>query len=404
LDVFSHPVTIPCGHNFCKNCITQAWEVSGKYQCPICKELLIRRPELRVNTVLSEMADQFRKSAKKKASSVEQKRAKGGDVTCDVCTGTKLKALKSCLVCLVSYCETHLEPHLTMSGLKKHELISPVKNLEDRVCKKHDRPLEVFCKTDQMYVCQLCIITEHKRHNFSPLKKEYEQRKATLGRDEAKIQQMIQKRRLKIQQIKRSVELSKEGADREIADGVQVFTALKESVERSLAQFQEIIQKKQKTTEKQAEGFIIELEEEISELIKRSAEVEQLSRTEDHLQLLQGFPSLNIALPTKDWTEVRVHSLYEGTVRRAVNQLEETLSKQMKKLCAEVELKRVQQFAVDVTLDPDTASPFLILSDNEKQVKSDVIQKNVPDNPQRFSFCNSVLGRQSFSFGRFYYC
>ncbi|XP_051247662.1 zinc-binding protein A33-like [Dicentrarchus labrax] len=403
LDVFSHPVTIPCGHNFCKNCITQAWEVSGKYQCPICKELLIRRPELRVNTVLSEMADRFRKSAKKKASSVEQKRAKGGDVTCDVCTETKLKALKSCLVCLASYCETHLEPHLRIPGLKRHELINPVKNLEDRVCKKHDRPLEVFCKTDQMYVCQLCIVTEHRRHNFSPLKKEYEQRKATLGRDGAKIQQMIQERQLKIQQIKQSVKLSKEDADRETVAGVQVFTALIQSIERDLAQFQEIIQEKQKTTEKQAEGFIIELEEEISELIKRSAEVEQLSNTEDHLQLLQSFPSLNTAPPTKDWTEVRVHSSYEGTVRRAVAQLQETLSKEMEKLCADIELKRVQQFAVDVTLDPDTAHSALVLSENKNHVSCGNVKKKLPDNPGRFSHSPCVLGRQSFSSGRFYY-
>ncbi|XP_051247661.1 zinc-binding protein A33-like [Dicentrarchus labrax] len=404
LDVFSHPVTIPCGHNFCKNCITQHWDVNVQSQCPMCKDVFDRRPELRVNTFISEMADEFRRSAVKKASSCSaQKYANSGEVLCDVCTETKLKARKSCLACLASYCETHLEPHLRIPGLKRHELINPVKNLEDRVCKKHDRPLEVFCKTDQMCVCLFCTESEHKVHVFIPMKEEYKAEKAKLGKLKAEIQLMIQERLLKIQQIKQSVKLSKEDAQRETADSMQVFTGLIQSIERGLAQLIDKIEEKQKTTEKQAEGFIIELEEEISELIKRSAEVEQLSNTEDHLQLLQSFPSLNTAPPTKDWTEVRVHSSYEGTVRRAVAQLQETLSKEMEKLCAEIELKRVQQFAVDVTLDPDTASPFLILSDDEKQVKSDVIQRNVPDNPQRFSFCNGVLGRHSFSSGRFYY-
>ncbi|KAI3370847.1 hypothetical protein L3Q82_007133 [Scortum barcoo] len=229
LDVFTDPVSTPCGHNFCKTCITEHWNTNVLCQCPNCKKLFKTRPELQVNTFISEMAAQFRQSAQQKASSSssEQQVSKPGEV---------------------------------------------------------------------------------------------------------EIQQMIQKRRLKIEEIKQSVELSKEGADREIADGVQVFTALKESVERSQAELIHTIKEKQRKTEKQAEGFIKELEQEISELKKRSSEVKQLSQSEDHLHLLQSFPSLNAAPPTKNWTEVSVHPpSYEGTVRRAVNQLEETLSKLMKK-------------------------------------------------------------------------
>ncbi|XP_078138352.1 E3 ubiquitin-protein ligase TRIM21-like [Centroberyx gerrardi] len=379
LDVFTDPVSIPCGHSFCKNCITQHWDISVQCQCLMCKEVFNTRPELHVSSLLSEIAAQFRKSAQMKASSCpDQRCAKPGEVPCDVCTGTKLKALKSCLVCLASYCETHLEPHQRMTGLKRHKLIDPVENLEGRMCKKHDRPLELFCKTDQMCVCQFCTESDHKSHHFVSLKEGYEGKKAELGKK-------IQERRLKIQEIKHSVELSEEDADREIADSLI-----------------ETIQEKQKTTEKQAEGFIKELEQEISELMKRTAEVEQLSRTEDHLHLLQSFPSLNTPPHTKDWTEVSVHrSSYEGTVRRAVAQLEETLRKEMEKLL-DVELKRVQQYAVDVTLDPDTAHPHLILSDDGKQVKDGDVRKNLPDNPERFSLYVNVLGK-SFSSGRFYY-
>ncbi|KAM6927023.1 E3 ubiquitin-protein ligase TRIM21-like [Lycodopsis pacificus] len=405
LDVFTDPVTIPCGHNFCQTCITQHWNVNFPSQCPNCNEVFNSRPELRVNTFISEMAAQFRQSAQQKASSSssEQQAAKPGEVPCDVCTGTKLKALKSCLVCLVSYCETHLEPHLTTSGLKRHQLIDPVENLEGRMCTKHDKLLELFCKTDQMCVCMLCTVLDHKNHDVVPLKEEYEGKKAALGKTETEIQQMIQKRRLKIQEIKHSVELSEEDADREIAAGVQVFTALMESVERRMNELIDTIKEKQRKTEKQAEGFIKELEQEISELKKRSTEVEQLSRSEDHLHLLQNFRTLNTAPPTKNWTGVRVSPpSYEGTVVRAVNQLEETLSEQMKKL-PEAELKRVQQSAVDVTLDPDTAHCHLILSGDGKQVKHGDVGKNLPDNPERFDCFISVLAKQRFSSGRFYY-
>ncbi|XP_068444795.1 E3 ubiquitin-protein ligase TRIM21-like [Clinocottus analis] len=407
LDVFTDPVSTPCGHNFCKNCITDYWNNNNQNMCPMCKEVFTTRPDLKVNTFITEMVSQFRPSAQQKASSSssEQQESKPGEVPCDVCTGTKLKALKSCLVCLASYCETHLEPHLTMSGLKRHQLMDPVENLEGRMCMKHDKPLELFCRTDQTCVCMLCTVLDHKMHNVVPLEEGYEGKKVELEKTEAEIQQMIQKKRLKIQEVKRIVELSEEDADREKAEGVQVFTDLKESVERKLKELINTIEEKQRTTKKQAEDSIKELEQEISELMKRSTEVEKLSLSEDHLHLLQSFQSLKIHLPppTKDWTKVSVPpASHEGTVRRAVVQLDETLSEKMKNL-VEVQLKRVQKFAVDVTLDPNTANPYLILSHGGKQVRDGDVSKNLPNNPERFSYSLCVLGKQSFSSGRFYF-
>uniref|UniRef100_A0A8C3AKX1 Uncharacterized protein n=1 Tax=Cyclopterus lumpus TaxID=8103 RepID=A0A8C3AKX1_CYCLU len=274
LDVFSDPVTIPCGHNFCKACITEHWAIHAHSQCPMCKELFDRRPALQVNTFISEIATQFSQS------------------------------------------------------------------------------------------------------------------KAELGATEAAIQQMIQERQLKIAQIKQAVELNKEGADKE-TEGVLVFTAMMQSVERGLAELIETIDKKHKTT---AEGFIKELEEEISELMVRRSELEQLSRTDDHLHLLQSFSSLSPVPHSKDWTTVKVQSSYLGTARRAVAQLHETLSREMMKLCADVELKRAQQFALDVTLDLETAHQDLILSDDGKQVSQGDKQQY-----QGF-YCTRCV-----SSGRFYY-
>ncbi|XP_056272978.1 E3 ubiquitin-protein ligase TRIM21-like, partial [Pseudoliparis swirei] len=298
LDVFTHPVTIPCGHNFCKACITRHWNVNVPYQCPNCNQRFSSRPELKVNTFISEMAAQFRQAA---------------------------------------------------------------------------------------------------------LEEECEGKKAEMKKTEAETKEMIQKRRLKIQELKHSVQLSEEQVDREIAGGVQVLTALKESVERSQAELILTIKEKHRNTEKQAEGFIQELEQEICELEKRSTEVEQLSRSEDHLHLLQSLRTLKAAPPTKNWTGVRVRPpSYEGTVMRAVKQLEETLSNQMKKLF-EGEMKRVQRSAVDVTLDPYSAHPELILSDDGKQVKLGNGKKNHPNNPERFDRWCNVVAKQSFSSGRSYY-
>lgn len=74
----------------------------------------------------------------------------------------------------------------------------------------------------------------------------------------------------------------------------------------------------------------------------------------------------------------------------------------MKKV-SEAELKRVQQNAVDVTIEPNTAYPELIVSDDGKQVSYGDVRKNLPDNPERYSDCCCVLGKESFSSGRFYF-
>ncbi|CAL8390312.1 unnamed protein product [Boreogadus saida] len=361
LDVFNSPVSTPCGHNFCRTCITKFWDEQVKYKCPVCNKLFNTRPDL------------------------------------------QLKAVKSCLVCFMSFCQTHLEPHQRVAVLKKHRLVEPMDRLEDRMCKKHDRLLELFCQTEQVCVCQSCTETDHKSHPVVPLKEEYEVKTAQLGKIEAEVQQMIHERLNNVQEIKDTVNRSKVEADKEIADGVQILTALKRCIEKCQDDLNQMVKEKLKSTEKQAEDLIKELEQEIEDLINRNSEVNQLSHTIDHLHFLQAFRSLKDPPPTRDWTTVEVlPPSYVGTLRRSLDQLEETLNMEMKKL-RDAELKRVQQYEVDVTLDPDTAASSLILSEDGKQVHDGGTWKELPDNPKRFTKVICVLTRQSFSSGRFYF-
>uniref|UniRef100_A0A8C2HQU9 RING-type domain-containing protein n=1 Tax=Cyprinus carpio TaxID=7962 RepID=A0A8C2HQU9_CYPCA len=105
LDVFTDPVTTPCGHNFCKTCLNKHWDNSQTCSCPYCKETFSQRPDLKINITLREVADHYKKK------SPEEK----NEILCDFCEERKLKALKSCLVCQSSYCETHLESHLKVA-------------------------------------------------------------------------------------------------------------------------------------------------------------------------------------------------------------------------------------------------------------------------------------------------
>ncbi|XP_031151203.1 E3 ubiquitin-protein ligase TRIM21-like [Sander lucioperca] len=411
LDLFNQPVSTPCGHNFCRDCIQGYWQSANLSQCPMCKQKFCRRPELKVNTFISEVASQFKNSLKTKdeneASTVAQYSGHKDVVLCDVCVGKGVKALKSCLDCLASFCETHLEPHHVLGTFKNHHLINPMMNIQDRVCKKHEKLLHLFCKNDQTSVCQICIKGDHNAHHTVPIEDESRDRKAQIGRINAEVEEMIHGRLEKISEINQTVELSRENTEREIEESLQVFSNLLHFVQRGQAEVVELIRAKQRQVEGRARGLTMELEQEIDELGRRNAELEQLSHTEDNLYLIWSFSAFSPLPATKDWSDTCVESVvYVGTVRRAVRrvtcQLEEIVKAEVKRLC-KTEFQRAQQCAVDVTLDPDTAHPKLMLSENKKQVYHGDVALNLPDNPERFYPGVSVLGKEGFSSGRLYF-
>lgn len=78
------------------------------------------------------------------------------DVLCDSCIEIPCRAQKSCLTCLVSYCEAHLRPHLENQRFHNHRLVEPLQDIECRTCEEHRLPLELYCLTDGCGVCVCC--------------------------------------------------------------------------------------------------------------------------------------------------------------------------------------------------------------------------------------------------------
>lgn len=413
LELFSLPVTIPCGHNFCKKCITNAWDVSLRDQCPLCKEQFGTRPELRVNTMLSEMSSQLRQTEQRAKRSTKKRDTSGdfGGVLCDVCIDNKQKAVKSCLVCVASFCEVHLEPHDRILGLKKHELIEPVRHLEDRTCKTHERPLELYCQTDRSFICQQCVPTDHRRHLLVPLKKQFERQKSALDQTLDRINSRIQTQQKTMARLEENLVGIQEETGRETAHGVSVLTRIIETTENYLSQLLQNMEDKQKAAENQVQRLLAEVMEEISGLQKDREDLQTLAQTEDHLWFLKKVSDLDLDLDpdqdldldqTGDGVETEVHVSLEGSVRAAVRELQDQVSIELQRLTLS-ELTSVQRFSVDVCLDPDTAHPALILSDDLKEVYCSDAKLTVPYSPSRFTDSPCVLAQQRFQSGKFYY-
>ncbi|XP_036805090.1 E3 ubiquitin/ISG15 ligase TRIM25 isoform X6 [Oncorhynchus mykiss] len=268
MDILKDPVSIPCGHTYCMACMTCYWDQTdlGHYSCPQCREEFIPRPMLRRNTVLQEVVDKLKLN--ELATAPVLYLGGVGDVPCDFCpVQNKLKALKSCLVCLASFCELHILPHRDVGTLRRHKLVAAVESLAERLCAQHRLGLEhgggdggdaVEWSGD----CMLCESDQEELHSID------EQR----ARKQASAALVLE-------------------------DSNTLFVDLALRLERTRGEVRARLEARERTVLGRAERELETLENELEELRRRDKEMGQLL-TRDNAQFLQEAPLLCVLPPT----------------------------------------------------------------------------------------------------------
>ncbi|XP_027893322.1 tripartite motif-containing protein 16-like [Xiphophorus couchianus] len=420
-DLLKDPVTIPCGHSYCMNCIKDCWDGEDQrriHSCPQCRKEFIPRPELVKNIMLAELVEDLRKTGLQTAPA-DHCYAGPEDVACDVCTGRKMKAVKSCLVCMASYCKNHLQPHYESPNFKKHNLVEASTKLQQNICSHHDEVMKIFCRTDQQCICYLCTMDEHKGHDTVPAATERAEKQKELQERQQQIHQRIQDQEKDVKLLQQKVEAINVSADKAVEDSEKIFTELIRLLQKRRSDVKQQIRSQQETEVSRVKDVQEKLEQEITELKRKDAELEQLSHTEDHIQFLLNYPSLPaLSESTRSRHKIQPRKNFKD-VTAAVSELRDKLLDILRQKRTKTSLTAIKvgvlqlepepktrhdflKYSQEITLDSNTAYIDLLLSEGNRKTTLMKQQQSYPYHPERFTYYDQVLSRESLT-GRCYW-
>ncbi|XP_026025063.1 tripartite motif-containing protein 16 [Astatotilapia calliptera] len=432
-DTVRDPVTIPCGDTFCLECIKIYWDQFnhiGVYSCPQCRATFTPRPVLKRN-----LPDVYHEP-QRELPELTPFPYLNREVYCDFCIGRRNKAVKSCLMCLAYYCETHVKPHYESSTFKRHKLVDEMGHLDRKICPQHEKGLELFCRTDQMCICVLCTVREHRSHNITSAEDERNEKQKVLVVTQTEVQNIIQERMKELQELKHNIDVLKSAAQRAQAESDKTFHEMLQAVERWKSEINQMIMANMQSAMSQAEGYVDRLEQEIMELQRQDAELRQILETEDNIYFLQSFPTLCVA-PEAMVPKVLINPQFSfGEMSRTASDMKENLDdickKEMGKLSKTVSetpvyillprngSKRLKvpsnvdfqepknrtdflRYACKLSFDLNTVYKELVLTDGNQKVTRKKTTQFYPDHPDRFDGYSQVLCKEPLTGFRFYW-
>ncbi|XP_062372487.1 E3 ubiquitin-protein ligase TRIM39-like [Sardina pilchardus] len=396
LDLYTDPVTTVCGHTFCLSCLDRN-RLHNDITCPLCKSFLSGSGQMKVTVVLKALvAEEVEALRSVQANAYCES---PGEVPCDLCPASRrLRAVKSCLVCLSSYCGAHLRPHADRPRLKGHKLVAPLSDLDQRACLTHGRALELYRTKgkgkDRACLCAMCV---EEGDVVIPMETARDRKKSEWGKIKSDIKEKIQERGNKLKEFQNLALDCKTQIEAEMKELKGVFVEVMKAVRRAEEEALGPLEERRRRVDEEEQELRRELEEEIGKLDDIVTGLRKLEDEEDHIQFIQSCPSDPVPKGIRDWTDVTMDTdLSLGSLRNIQVTMTAEIEAELEKLTT-LEMSRIQKFLVDITLDPDTAHPQLIVSEDGREVTYGDERLDVPDGPQRFDTFGSVLAHNALS-------
>ncbi|XP_063785391.1 E3 ubiquitin-protein ligase TRIM39-like [Pseudophryne corroboree] len=388
LSIYTDPVTLRCGHNFCRGCIDRVLDTqkgSAVYTCPECRAKFKKCPALQRNITLCNIVGSFRSSQPDQGET---------GILCTYCVDSPVLAAKSCLHCEASLCDKHLRVH---SKAAEHVLCDPTTALGNRKCSVHKRILEFYCTEDAACICVSCRLDgEHQGHQVELLDEAYEKKKEKL---KDALQKLTTKRAETEKRVQSLQERRKE--DQRKAAGIkESVTALFRDLRRQLEDLEkrvlcEISSQEQRVS-LSVSDLIQQLEIKKDELSRKMRHIEELCNMSDPLTVLQDTGDL-----CDNEGRKRHHTQVHGAGDLDVGLISETTRRGLSNIIRGINLCFYMQDATDILLDVTTAGNNIEISGDGK-IASVSLNQSRPVTPERFQ-CDQVISTRGFPSGRHYW-
>ncbi|OCT57520.1 E3 ubiquitin-protein ligase TRIM7 [Xenopus laevis] len=393
LNIYTDPVLLPCGHNFCRGCIEKvlgAQEGSGAYSCPECRQESEERPTLPRNRTLGNIAEKF--------LTIHPKPREHG-ILCTYCIHSFAPAAKSCLLCEASICEAHVKVHSKSEG---HILTEATVSFRNTKCSIHKELLKYYCCEDGAPICvSCCLVGEHRGHRVELLSEASEKKKE-------KLRKVVEKLRPEREETERGAQRLQERR-REVAEKAAgetervtaLFRDIREQLEALEKQLLSDISREQEKLSLTLTDLMEQLEIKKEELTWKIHHIEELCNMADPLIVLQEWASdgAEFCGAVNDSNEGEERDKSEVPV---VGLISETFLTGLAGIVTGAKGRIYGQEATDLVLDINTAGSSVLVSGDKKTVSCTEKKQCRPQTPERFEECQ-VLSSRSFQSGRHYW-